>query len=239
MNLKLLTSTAGGRLAYNHYVWSSMSSKSTIKRFWRQTLEQIAWSRQLEDSVNSIIEYFSGKRQNEWLGPVLEYLPEGHVFRTTVCFIVGYDNIVYDENVALNLNSRQFHIDAREAIYYLIHELAHAGYFRYRRMPDLAGMRTVSDLLDAVKLLTHLEGMGVISPMKLRLEQGGLLDNDYKVLLAEVERNRRVHDYFGILSKLEKSRSQELRKEFSGFGTNERKDNATVVHHGVSHGTKN
>jgi len=213
MNLKLLTSTVGGRLAYNHHVWSSMSSKSTIEKFWKQTLAQIAWSRHLDDSINSLIEYLSVRRQNEWLGPVLEYLPEGHVFRTTVYFIVGYDNIVYDENVALDLNSRQFHVDSREAIYYLIHEMAHAGYFRYRRMPDLAGMRTVGDLLDVVKLLTHLEGMGVISPMKLRFEEGGLLDNDYKILLDEMERNKRIHDYFGILSRLESSRSQELHNE--------------------------
>lgn len=213
MNLKLLTSTVGGRLAYNHHIWSSMSSKPTIKQFWKQTLAQIAWSRHLDDSINSLIEYLSSRRQSEWLGPVLEYLPERHVFRTTVSFIVGYDNIVYGEDVALNLNSRQFPVDSREAIYYLIHEMAHAGYFRYRRMPDLAGMRTVGDLLDVVKLLTHLEGMGVISPMKLRFGESGLLDNDYKILLDEMERNKRIHDYFEIFSRLEKSGSRELHNE--------------------------
>jgi hypothetical protein len=80
-------------------------------------------------------------------------------------------------------------------------------------MPDLAGMRTIGDLLYVVRLLTHLEDMGVVSPMKLRRKEGGLLDNDYKVLLDEVETNRRIHEYFCILSGLEKSRSQELRKQ--------------------------
>lgn len=203
-----------------------MSSEFTMEQFWKQTLEQITWTRQLEDSITSIMEYLSCRKQDQWLGPVLEYLPERHVFKTTAYFIIGYDNIVYNENVALNLNSKQFHIETREAIYYLIHELAHAGYFRYRQMPNLAGMKTISDLLEVIKLLTHLEGMGVISSMKLRLKEDGLLDNDYKVLLNEVERNKRVHDYFSILSKLEKSRSQELHEEdfqileqMSGTGT--------------------
>jgi hypothetical protein len=116
------------------------------------------------------------------------------------------------------LNFRQFHIDHREVIYYLVHELAHAGYFRYRQMPELAKMRTVDDLLDVVKLLTHLEGMGVISPMKMRLEEGGVLGNDYRVLLNGEERNRRVLEYFSVLSRLESRRSQELRqKDFQVF----------------------
>jgi hypothetical protein len=142
-----------------------------------------------------------------------ELSPGGHVFRTTVYLILGYDNFVYGENIALNLNFWRFHVDHREAFYYLIHELAHAGYFRYRQMPDLAGMRTLGELVDAVKLLTHLEGMGVISPMNLRLEEDGLLDNDYRVLLNYGERHRRVRDYFDLLSRLENRRIQELHEE--------------------------
>lgn len=41
-------------------------------------------------------------------------------------------------------------------------------------MPDLGKMKNVSDLLEATKLLTHPEGMGVISPFKLRLREGDL-----------------------------------------------------------------
>jgi hypothetical protein len=80
-------------------------------------------------------------------------------------------------------------------------------------MPELTKIRTLGDLSDVVKLLTHLEGMGVISPMRLRVEEGGLLDGDYKVLLNDVERKRRVRDYFRVLSRLENRRSQELREE--------------------------
>jgi hypothetical protein len=211
-NLERLVSMAGSKLAYRHHLWCSMSSRLTIEEFWKKELERIVWSRQLEASIEAIIECLMG-RQERWLGDVLRYLPQGHVFSTTVYLIGGYDNIVYGEDVALNLNFNQFHADSREVVYYLIHELAHAGYFRYRQMPDLANLRTLRDLLDVVKLLTHLEGMGVISPFKLRIKEGGLLANDYKVLLNEDERNARVHDYFTLLSRLENEPNRELRKE--------------------------
>jgi hypothetical protein len=213
MNLKRLISMPGSKLAYSHHIWSSMGSTSTIREFWKKNLEQTAWNRQLETAINDVREYLTSRQESEWLDAVMNYLPEGHVFKTTAYLIVNYDNVVYGENVALNLNFRRFHIDRREAVYYLIHELAHAGYFRYCKMPELAKMRTLGDLSDAVKLLTHLEGMGVISSMKLRLEEGGLLDDDYKVLLDIAERSRRVRDYFNILSKLENKSSQELRQE--------------------------
>jgi len=80
-------------------------------------------------------------------------------------------------------------------------------------MPDLGGIRTVGDLSDVVKLLTHLEGMGVISPFGLRIKEGGLLDDDYTVLLNEAERDRRVHDYFAALSELDRRPKQKVRKE--------------------------
>jgi hypothetical protein len=213
MNLERLISMPGSKLAYSHHIWSSVSSTSTVREFWKKNLEQTAWNRQLETAINDVREYLTSRQESEWLDAVLNYLPEGHVFKTTAYLIVNYDNVVYGEDVALNLNFRRFHIDRREAVYYLIHELAHAGYFRYCRMPELAKMRTHGDLSDVVKLLTHLEGMGVISSMKLRLEEGGLLDDDYKVLLDIAERNRRVRDYFNILSKLENKPSQELRQE--------------------------
>jgi hypothetical protein len=212
-NLECLISMQGSELAYSHYMWSSFGSKLTIREFWKKNLEQIIWKSQLGTVIDAVREYLIGRQESQWLSAVLEYLPEGHVFRTTVYLIVNYDNVVYGEDVALNLNFRQFHVDHREVVYYLIHELAHAGYFRYHRMPELTKIRTLGDLSDAVKLLTHLEGMGVISPLRLRVEEGGLLDGDYKVLLDGVERKRRVRDYFRVLSRLENRRSQELREE--------------------------
>jgi hypothetical protein len=174
-------------------------------------MERIDWNAQLGTSVEEIIQFLKDQ-ESRWFDSVLMYLPRGHIFNTTVYLIGGYDNIVYGEDVALNLNFEKFHTDHREAVYYLTHELAHAGYFRYRRMPDLASLRTMSDLLNAVKLLTHLEGMGVISPLKQRMKEHGLFDDDYKVLLNKNERRARAQEYFTSLSKLEKEPNRKLRK---------------------------
>ena len=211
-NLKRLISMQGSKLAYKHHLWASISSKLTIEEFWKKEMERIEWNTQLETSVEEIIQFLKDK-QRRWLDSVLMYLPPRHIFHTTVYLIGGYDNIVYGEDVALNLNFEKFHRDHREAAYYLTHELAHAGYFRYRRMPNLASLRTMNDLLTAVKLLTHLEGMGVISPFKQRMKEHGLSDGDYKVLLNKKERRARVQEYFTSLSRLEKKPNRKLHKD--------------------------
>lgn len=211
-NLERLISTPGSRLAYTHHRWSSVPPIPTIEEFWKRESERIDWNEQLEASIEEIIQCLKGQ-ERQWLGAVLKYLPRGHVFDTKVYLIGGYDSVVYGRDVALNLTSKQFHADHREAVYYLVHELAHAGYFRYHRMPELVNLNTTSGLLDVVKLLTHLEGMGVVSSFEKRMKEGGLLDNDYKVLLDDNERNARVRDYFTLLSRLENAPDRKLRKK--------------------------
>lgn len=211
-NLMRLISTPGGKLAYAHYRWSNVTSRSTIKVFWKNEAEQTRWNEQLETSIEETIRFLEAQRR-QWLAATLKYLPPGHVFNTTVYLLGGYDNVVHGEDVALNLAFKKFHDDRREAAYYLIHELAHAGYLRYHRMPDLAGLRTTRDLADTVRFLTHLEGMGVVTPFKKRLIEGGLRDDDYKALLNENESSARVHEYFTKLSELESLPNRRLRKE--------------------------
>ncbi|OGD44049.1 hypothetical protein A3K79_07535 [Candidatus Bathyarchaeota archaeon RBG_13_46_16b] len=202
INLKRLISKPGNRLAYNHYLWSSSDSKMTIEEFWREKLSRTFWSRQLESDINAIQMHLKNQEEKEWLQEILRYLPEGHVFTTTAYLILGYDNVVFGEDVALNMGFGQFHLDKRESTYYLIHELAHVGYVRYHPLPELWNIRTVRELLDVVRFLTHLEGMGVISALKLRISQGGTLDGDYKTLLDDAETARRVDQYFKILDRL-------------------------------------
>jgi len=130
-NLERLVFAEGNRLACRHHMWSSIGSRSTISDFWKKDLERIVWSGQLETSIGAAIAYLMSRRESQWLNEVMSYLPEGHVFKTTVYLIGGYDNVVYGEDVALNPGFKLFHADHREIVYYLIHELAHAGYFKY------------------------------------------------------------------------------------------------------------
>ena len=80
---------------------------------------------------------------------------------------------------------------------------------RYHPLPELRNNKTNKELLKVVKFLTHLEGMGVMSALKLRILEGGLLDNDYRILLNNAERTRRVKHYFRLLGKLKSNLNNE------------------------------
>ena len=209
-NLQKLVSAAGNRLAYAHHSWSSPDERMTLEEFWTTQLSKVSWSPELEQNINTVKTYLLKQERTKWLTEVLRYLPNEHSFNTIVYLNLGYDDIVFGENVALNLNSPKFSVDKREAVYYLIHELAHAGYVRYHGLPQLENFSTNGELLDVVKFLTHLEGMGVLSAFRLRLSEGGLRDNDYKVLLNEKERIRRIDQYFELFDELNNNPDQKI-----------------------------
>jgi len=202
VDFKRLVSTPGAKITYAHHVWASPSSVVSIEGFWSDELRRIEWDSRTVDSIERVVTYLKSHR-GQWMEATLRYLPRGHLFDTTIYLICGYDSIVQGEDVALNLAFRKYLEDPREAVYYLIHELSHAGYFRYRQMPDLGRIKTTHGLLNTVKLLTHLEGMGVASPFSERVKEGGLADDDYKVLLNDVKRKARVREYFELISRLE------------------------------------
>lgn len=52
--------------------------------------------------------------------------------------------------------------------------------------------------------------MGVISALRLRISEGGPLDNDYKVLLNDAEKVKRVRLYFRLLREVENSSNKEV-----------------------------
>jgi hypothetical protein len=178
-------------------------------------MSKFSWSQELEQKVNLVKTHLLKQAEAKWLCEVLRYLPEGHLFNTTAYLNLGYDHIVLGENIALNMGSRQFISDKRESVYYLIHELAHAGYCRYHALPRLWNSKTNEKLARIVKFLTHLEGMGVLSALRFRMSEGGLLDNDYKILLNSKEKARRVKQYFEILSKLEDNPHEQVQMPYS------------------------
>jgi hypothetical protein len=213
-NLKKLASAPGNKLAYAHHLWSSNDAKANVEEFWAAQLYKISWKPELERNVNAVKAHLLEQKKTRWLNEVLRYLPRRHFFSTTVYLNLGYDNIVLGENIALNLNSHQFHEDKRESVYYLIHELAHAGYVRYHPLPELWNIKTNKELLNTVKFLTHLEGMGVISALRLRILEDGLLDNDYKTLLNNTEKAKRVNHYFRLLNKLENNQNKKVDENY-------------------------
>ena len=196
-----LVASPGGLFAYRHYRWSNMDDETTAEEFWRRALERIPEA--VARGASRVRDYVLAQSRSRWLPGVLEYLPRGHVFDSTVYLNLGYDNVAYGGDVALNLAHPPFQIDHREAVYYLMHELAHAGYLGYHGMPGLASPGTWGELAGNVMFLTHLEGMGVLTPLRVRVEEGGLSDPDYVALGDPAETGRRVRTYFGELGRLE------------------------------------
>jgi hypothetical protein len=94
-----------------------------------------------------------------------------------------------------------------------MHELAHAGYLTYHAMPDLAGPKTFGELAENVMYLTQLEGMGVITPLKLRTLEGGLGDPDYVALGDASERERRIRAYFEKLAQRESHSEKSITRD--------------------------
>jgi hypothetical protein len=221
--LKLLVESRGGRFAYSHNRWSNFEAYVTPEEFWVRTLGKVLDGKDVIRDASDTKNYILSQSQSRWLPGILDYLPRSHVFDTTVYLNLGYDNVAYGGDVALNLNHASFHANHREAVYYLMHELAHAGYFGYNRMPNLSAPKTWRELADNVLFLTHLEGMGVLTPLKLRTDEGGLGDPDYVALGDPAERKRRVLAYFEKLGRLEREPDRvveesdlEIYDQFSG-----------------------
>ncbi|MCX6649063.1 MAG: hypothetical protein NTV61_06705 [Candidatus Bathyarchaeota archaeon] len=209
-NFRALVASRGNDFAFRHYQWSNMDTRTTPEEFWAGVLARIPDGGAAISSAFAVRDHILSQSQSRWLPGVLEYLPRGHTFDATVYLNLGYDNVAYGGDVALNLNHAPFHIDHREAVYYLMHELAHAGYLGYNGTPDLTAPRTWGELAGNVMFLTHLEGMGVLTPLKLRMAEDGLGDPDYVALGDPVERRRRVRAYFEKLASLEKEPDREV-----------------------------
>jgi hypothetical protein len=219
-NLRALAAAPGNDFAYRHYRWSNMDGETTAEAFWSRILARIPDGEAMVRNAEEVRDYILAQRRSRWLPGVLGYLPEGHRFDATAYLNLGYDNIAFRGDVAVNLNHTPFHTDRREAVYYLMHELAHAGYLTYHAMPELSAPRTLGELAGNVMFLTQLEGMGVLTPLGLRALEGGLGDPDYVALGDPTERGRRVRTYFERLGQLESHPDKALtRGDLETYGT--------------------
>ncbi len=210
-NLHILASSPGGDFAYRHYRWSNMDTKTTTEKFWAARLSK--YNSETVEYAHAVSDYLLTQEKSHWLSGVLDYLPEGHSFDSTVYLNIGYDNIAMGGDAALNLAYPPFHVNHREAIYYLMHELAHAGYLTYHETPNLVAPKTFSDLAANVRFLTQLEGMGVITPLRLRTEEGRLNDPDYLTIRDPIELRRRMHTYLEKYRLLEYEQGRAVKPE--------------------------
>lgn len=123
----------------------------------------------------------------DWICETLRYLPEGFCFHGRLYFTFGYDiGVSVTPNASLNLAHSHFLKNPEELVYYAIHELHHTGYTTCHPLPVVKDLRNCSDLLGLVEYCTHLEGMGVYAPIRIRQRNGALDDDpDYVALQSE------------------------------------------------------
>lgn len=145
-------------------------------------------SRQIGKNVRRAIDYLEKRLDHStaWLREVKKLLPPGHRFENlTVYLTFGYDlGVVSDEHsVSLNLAHPQLYQHPEDIEYYLMHEVHHAGYLHYQNPPVLREIKTRREFRGAVMTLTHMEGMGMLTPLARR-QKASSLQRDPKYRLV-------------------------------------------------------
>ena len=110
--------------------------------------------------------------------------------------------IVSEGDALLNIGHSHFSENPSEMIYYAMHELHHVCYTHYHPIFAFSDLQTNRDLFDVVLYSTQLEGLAVYCPLKRRLSEHDLNDEDYRVLLNPNELHSKVQEFFGIYNDL-------------------------------------
>lgn len=115
----------------------------------------------------------------------LQYLPEGFHYSSYLFFTFGYDlGVVYGKNASVNLAHPYYLKNMHEVRYYSIHELHHAGFVMLKKniMPSLS-INCYKEMSQLIEYLTHLEGMGTLTPLYIRKKESAMdSDKDYIAL---------------------------------------------------------
>lgn len=135
------------------------------------------------------------------------YLPAGALDGAVLHLTLGYDiGVALAGAATLNLAHPRFHGDFRELWFYCVHELHHAGFMTYHDLPELASIRTTTDLAALVRALTFLEGLAVHAARGWRAAAGALEDDpDYAALQDAVRMRGYEQEYFRLYHLLERA----------------------------------
>jgi hypothetical protein len=151
---------------------------------------------------------------NELLKDLWDYFPEGTDLSTNLYAILGYDiGIVSEGNALVNLGHPDFENDSREILLMAMHELHHVVYTAYNPIFDMTRMSTTSQLVNMIKYCAHMEGLAVYSTLEKRKSMNAMSNRDYKLLLDDRAKSKRVSAYFDILTKFEIRGSNPLQEK--------------------------
>lgn len=190
---------------YSHAIRFRNTEKK-IRPFWQGILQGLSKDSGLKERVRAGLEYFYNEKDAfaSMLKDLQNYFPEGTDIGCNLYTILGYDiGFVSEGQAILNLGHNEFERDPREIFYMAMHELHHVVYTAFNSIFDFSHVYKTEQLVDIIRYCAHMEGLAVYSTLEQRRATGALNPVDYQVLLNKKQRNRRVSDFFQILTRLD------------------------------------
>ncbi|MHA1909920.1 MAG: DUF5700 domain-containing putative Zn-dependent protease [Candidatus Thorarchaeota archaeon] len=182
------------------------NTDESIEAFWRNIAEE-TFNQEMGNRINSALEFLE-KNQGllaTALDEVAEYLPKDLHLGCNLYTMVGYDiGIVSEGSALINIAHPLFKVSPCELIFMAMHEVHHVGYAHYNPIFSFSELERLSDLRDAVRYSTHLEGLAVYAPLRKRVETECLLHEDYSALMDEEIAEQRSMQYFDLVAELER-----------------------------------
>lgn len=200
-----ITEHAAAKKTHSHAVRFGNTEKN-ISSFWKEIMKKLSEKKNTIEAVESSLTFISNETDmfNDLLEDLENYFPKGTSQRTNLYTILGYDiGIVSEGNALINLGHQDFIQDPREILFMSMHELHHVVYTEYNPIFELSQIHRTDQLCDIVKYCTHMEGLAVYSTLEKRIIANALYNQDYKLLLDDQAKEKRVSEYFDIFTKLE------------------------------------
>ena len=190
-----------------------------IEVFWRNIADEF-FNQENGNRINSALEFLEENKGlfASSINEVAEYLPKDLQLECKLYTMVGYDvGIVSEGSALLNIAHPYFEENPCELIFIAMHELHHVGYVHYNPIFSFAELERLSDLKDAVRYSTHLEGLAVYAPLRKRVETGCIVHEDYSALMDEEIVEQRMMQYFDLVTELERKSDRTITDDDFGI----------------------
>jgi hypothetical protein len=190
---------------YSHAI-RFKNTKKPIQSFWQEILQRLLSDPGLIERVKPAIEFVYNEQDTfaSLLKDLQNYFPDGTDINCNLYTMLGYDiGIVSDGQALINLAHKEFQRDPLEILYMAMHELHHVVYTKYNQIFDLTRVHQTEQLADAVRYCTHMEGLAVYATLEQRKATDTLGPEDYQTFLDKKQRNKRVSEYFNLLTRLD------------------------------------
>ena len=177
-----------------------------IEVFWRNITDEF-FNREMGNRINSALEFLEENSDlfAASINEVVEYLPNDLQLECKLYTMVGYDIGIESEGSAfLNIAHPFFEENPCELIFMSMHEVHHVGYIHCNPIFSFSELKRLSDLRDAIRYSTHLEGLAVYAPLRKRVEAECIIHEDYSALMDEEIAEQRSIQYFDLVSEFEK-----------------------------------